>query len=943
MATGRSRTEIEFLDKGINAGSPLGVTVGAAFFPKMGPLGVTNVSNYNDLLRNFTPYETLNRGYSNEYSHLKYILLRNKNVLVSRVIETPKNAGIVFYWDSASKQIKIKNIILKTDEDYKFANKSEFLVISTKLPGAWSENAGLQFSAGTAPSTLKIEVILGLFENKKSVITSGGYIVEKFDNLHFDHTTVDNFIEMINYDSNFIEVHYNRDAFSEPVEEFKKLKKLGSFNFVPSVIEKTVTGTNNIGVAPETLNGTIELNRVETVISDFVLDNTYTIYVNGNRYEVSTQDTFVDNEEKLLNKFKSVIESVETNLEITVNKDEHSFIMVEKVGSLTFNSTGKDKLDITVASAIPNQSYKFQVLNEDFEIKFISKSNNVELNKKLLASEIATILTERLTDVEIHLIDDKISIRSVDASLNLGQYIVHPVEKLMSNLKVSRVSVLNYRIGVNGIVDPSMISSKYVFKNIVDFDGATGHTYASLSVFGSQTPKLPTVNLINRATGDFEYSDAIVALEDERKIDILPYSIWNHKTYKFREGELFLILAKNPGDWANDIEVSISNENDQRLRYTNTFMIDVKFGAYSEQFEVTLDKDQKSGYNRTMFVSDVVNSESRYINILVNPAISDDDLKLIKPESTSVIDSVTQKEYPVAVKLTGGYDGSPLASEYINAINKFKGDNYGVKVLASLGNEFDDYLRALSNVGDEIEALPVVSVPRALTLSKDVDRIVKWARSLNFQDTGAVYINSVLEFEPDLNYDVEITGDTIFASFVGEVVRKYKRVSEPVAGLEKTAITGVKGTLINITAGEEDRLYDNNINPVTTLNNIIYLNGQKTMKQLPGFLDRINVKLYTLFKKPVLREILNRYRHRLHHPEVRNEIVVALTASFQNDVNEGSIKPGFKIQCDENNNPESGDQHELYINGAICPVESIEWIFSNFALTKNAVSVKLSV
>lgn len=938
MATGRSRTEVSFIDKGINAGSKSGITIGCAFFPKMGPLGVSAISNYSDLLARYTPNGKLERGFSIEYPRLQTILRRNKDVLVSRVIETPKNAAIVFYWDSFSNQIKLKSTVLDYNSKYTFVNNSEFLCISTKHPGSWANSCGIQISKGTVENTIKLELVFALFEDKKSLITSGGYVVETFDNLHFDHTNIDNFIEStINYDSQFLTVQYNKNSTAEPINALKNLPKNGVMNSIKTTVELQNKGSNNLGTDPVEIPGTFEADKYTVTISNYVKDNLYVIYVNGNRYEVSNVDTL----ENCLNTFVANISNTEPNIKVSKTAENNGLEFVEKLGKITFTPEGNEITKLTVVDGIPNQEYKFQLLNEEFSVKFLSDELDADLNKRLLAAEISTQLTDVLDNIEILVVDNIITIKRLDPNLNLKATLIYPVTKLLSNLLIPRVSVLNYKIN-NGIIDSSTVSSKYVFKNIVDFDGASGHTYSSLSIFGSKNPTLSTLNYV-KPDGTFNTNEVISSLENQGKIDLLPYSIWDASSYKFRNDELLLFVSKNPGDWGNDISISISSPNDPRLRYTNTFIVDISFKNYTETFEVSLSKHATNGYNQSMYIEDLINTESRYVNVYINPNMEEEELTSFMPYSTSIIDTLDGLEYPIQINLTGGYDGTPLASEYIKAIREFTKADYAVRCIPSLGNEFTNYLVELGKVGYEIGALPIVSIPRNLVISGNLDNVIKYAHNLNLQENGAVFFNNTIEYNNELNYDVEITGDTHFASFAGEVVQTYGRVTEPIAGLEKTAITGVKGLIYNINSAEESRLYDNNINPLVSFNNTIYINGQKTMKLVPGFLDRINVKLYTLYKRVELQNILNRYRFRLQNPETRKEIVTELEASLQNDVNEGSIKPNFVVQCDENNNPEYNDQHELYINIQICPVESIEYIFATATLTKNTANVSMSL
>ena len=131
-----------------------------------------------------------------------------------------------------------------------------------------------------------------------------------------------------------------------------------------------------------------------------------------------------------------------------------------------------------------------------------------------------------------------------------------------------------------------------------------------------------------------------------------------------------------------------------------------------------------------------------------------------------------------------------------------------------------------------------------------------------------------------------------------------------------------------LTAGLKDTLYENNVNPITLIPASGITNfGNKTTQGTPSALDRINVARLVAFIRDRLTEIGNQFLFEPNDTITRNEI----KGSVESLMNDLLAKRGifdYLVVCDNSNNtPERIDRNELYVDVAIEPVKSAEFIF----------------
>lgn len=143
-------------------------------------------------------------------------------------------------------------------------------------------------------------------------------------------------------------------------------------------------------------------------------------------------------------------------------------------------------------------------------------------------------------------------------------------------------------------------------------------------------------------------------------------------------------------------------------------------------------------------------------------------------------------------------------------------------------------------------------------------------------------------------------------------------------------INSVTGAFItdNIRESVRDTLYTNRINPIAFFNGSGILNyGNKTRATTPSALDRINVARLTSYLRRQLQTIATGYVFEPNDKITRDE----LKQQVEQTLNDLVAKRGvydYLVVCDETNNtPDRIDRNELYVDVAIEPVKSAEFIF----------------
>ena len=123
-------------------------------------------------------------------------------------------------------------------------------------------------------------------------------------------------------------------------------------------------------------------------------------------------------------------------------------------------------------------------------------------------------------------------------------------------------------------------------------------------------------------------------------------------------------------------------------------------------------------------------------------------------------------------------------------------------------------------------------------------------------------------------------------------------------------------------------MYQLNINPITFIPGIGITNfGNKTATSVTTAMDRINVARLVAFIRGRLTEIGNQYLFEPNDQITRNQISNAVTSLMIDLVAKRGLYD-YLVVCDlSNNSPATIDANELYVDIAIEPVKSVEFIY----------------
>ena len=149
--------------------------------------------------------------------------------------------------------------------------------------------------------------------------------------------------------------------------------------------------------------------------------------------------------------------------------------------------------------------------------------------------------------------------------------------------------------------------------------------------------------------------------------------------------------------------------------------------------------------------------------------------------------------------------------------------------------------------------------------------------------------------------------------------------------------------MVRLNDGMRDSLYNLcNINPIQdSIQNGIAVWGQKTRVSVNfnSALDRINVSRMVMHIRRMIRKMLVQY---LMQPNVAStrKNVTSLVTGFLNNIRVNNGLYDFAVLCDESNNtPDRIDRNELYVEIALKPVKTIEFIYVPMSLVKTGDSI----
>ena len=275
-----------------------------------------------------------------------------------------------------------------------------------------------------------------------------------------------------------------------------------------------------------------------------------------------------------------------------------------------------------------------------------------------------------------------------------------------------------------------------------------------------------------------------------------------------------------------------------------------------------------------------------------------------------------------------------LSSSYDNMINLFANqDDYRFNALITPGlfaseaplgsSQVTSIISNTENRGDNI------FIPDLVPYSSSITTVTTQANAKN-TSYAASYWPWVQTIDPDSAQLVWVPASTMVAG----VYAYNDTVSEPwfaPAGINRGGLNTVVRAEKKLTQANRDTLYQNKVNPISTLpgtGTVIY--GQKTLQTKASALDRVNVRRLLISLKSYISQVAQNL--------VFEQNTIATRTNFLNQVNPylESVQQrqglyAFRVVMDDSNNtPDVIDRNELVGQIYLQPTKTAEFIYLNF-------------
>lgn len=383
--------------------------------------------------------------------------------------------------------------------------------------------------------------------------------------------------------------------------------------------------------------------------------------------------------------------------------------------------------------------------------------------------------------------------------------------------------------------------------------------------------------------------------------------------------DLLTVNAANPGTWGNNIVVTFNELTN--VEPAGTFELIVTYdGNEVERFEVSRDTEAKDGFGRTLYIEDVVNNQSTYIQ---------------------VVDGTDAETYDFAATLTliGGTNDTtaPTSVQLSTAWDEFANDESVEAQILINGGWADEVVqnKMITIAGGRRDCRAILDIPEATTSTADMiayrDSL---AANTHLAGLYGVWIKAYDQYN-DREVNVPPSGDVAAA-----IARKF-RLGEPWdahAGMQYGIIPNAQGVVRILSRGDMDLLYANGINPVTTINGtaaVIW--GQKTLQRARSALDRQNVVDNYLWISETLVQALQPFVFQPLTDFAANNAVFVVEQFLASVEARGGLfakgnNPAFFVEKELD-----PDQNRLTIRPFISPTRSGEFIDLPIVVTSSGI------
>lgn len=367
-----------------------------------------------------------------------------------------------------------------------------------------------------------------------------------------------------------------------------------------------------------------------------------------------------------------------------------------------------------------------------------------------------------------------------------------------------------------------------------------------------------------------------------------------------------------------------------------------------ETFEYCTLYNAQDNYGNSMFIEDVINGSSNYIQVFVNKNFTE-----YGPDADP--DEIIVPQNIANVRLTGGKSGT-----WTNAGDKYKAlcDAWELfrdrsQVTVSLLMNSGYVLKG--NVSYQAKMLEIAEARRDCfclfdipMTETDYEDAIDWRRNIQGFNTYRAALSS-----PWVKTYDSVQGRANFvmcpSAYIAKIMGAYDPWKAP-AGLNRGILTASTVSPTGLTQYYNEtqggNLYtDNQINCIIRSTASGYVNwGQRTLQAKPSALDRINVARTVIYIETVLRDAALWHVFENNTAYERMQITLQFNAFLDQVLSAEGIQ-AYRVICDESNNtPQVIANNQLKIDIILYPTYTAEYIIitSTVAGADTTVTVSTS-
>lgn len=396
-------------------------------------------------------------------------------------------------------------------------------------------------------------------------------------------------------------------------------------------------------------------------------------------------------------------------------------------------------------------------------------------------------------------------------------------------------------------------------------------------------------------------------------------------SWEFVDQEDHLVInADNEGSWGNSVSVEIVDLADAPA---GVFGVTVyESGEVAEQFEVSRDPNAKNGFGNNIYIENVINNRSIYINVNDNPSV------------------VTSVPYTVGTtSLVGGSDDTvaPTSGDLVLAWDDFLNTNsVPANLLINAGWATPEVQTKMLAVAEaRKDAVAILDIPE--DTAQSVTDMIEYRKVTLAANTeyGGIYGGWLRIYDAYNDKEVTIPSSGDVAAVFEYTVEVANRWDAP-AGLQRGIIPNALGVSKVLTEGERDQLYLAGINPVTTYGGasaVVW--GQKTLQVQASALDRFNVVNSIIWINGRMVEALQPFVFEPNTVSTRDNINFLLTSFLENIQLQGGLYEFFVDTSTEINTPQVIDNNQLLVECWLKPTRTAEFIRVSTIITPTGVQL----